>query len=38
MRARDEKRELTTRHTESTYLVSLQISVLLWSGRPPALA
>lgn len=26
-----------TAHTEGTYLVSLQISMLLWRGRPPAL-
>lgn len=33
-----EERSHTMTHTESTYLVSLQISVLLWRGRPPTLA
>lgn len=28
------KRNHTTAHTESTHLVSLQIIVLLWKGRP----
>lgn len=30
-----EERSHTTTHTESTYLASLQISILLWRGRPP---
>lgn len=30
-----ERGEVTQRQTEATYLASLQISVLLWRGRPP---